>query len=491
MEKWYNKLSKKLRRLIRRTVRRKTVKKLSLFFFLSAVLLLVPALLLSVSAEPGEIEDLSYQTLSGADVTDGDTDLRFVFTVGSLGYSEVGVICSKTVETPVYDADNCHTYKTTLVHSSITADGKTLNAPAGRYYVAVKLTGIPHSYFDGPLYLRAFVRDGGGVRYSEVKSLTVCRALGHEHELPWNALGTATMLTEGTLSGHCEGCNLDVTKTGVKREPIVYNSASPSGPFANGLEYRISKNLSDVRGEDHFYPTDENQDGKDLFIEFSFLYNETQANLGSESQVLTVMYVENYNLFNINLKTGKITARMRTSQDSPQGNDAYIYPTPAAIAADPSLKEVAIGEYGWHRFGVRIHEEAVIEYGEVVYTITASAYLDGVKIFEIDKTVWENNAYNHASVTGKLYLATIDPWDDTELIYSDPSSLRVSDVYVMDQLFYDENRNKEIYLVLGDVYVTCGTDFVQKVERVDDPAAAAITLGENDYPAAMYYRLTD
>ena len=73
------------------------MKKPSLFLILLAAALLIPALILSVSAEPGEIEDLSYQTLSGADVLDDDTDLRFVFTVGSLGYSEVGVVCSKTV----------------------------------------------------------------------------------------------------------------------------------------------------------------------------------------------------------------------------------------------------------------------------------------------------------------------------------------------------------------------------------------------------------
>ena len=500
MEKWYNKLSKKLRRLIRRTVRRKTVKKLSLFFFLSAVLLLVPALILSVSAEPGEIEDLSYQTLSGADVTDGDTDLRFVFTVGSLDYSEVGVVCSKTVETPVYDADNCHTYKTTLVHSSITADGKTLNAPAGRYYVAVKLTGIPHSYFDGPLYLRAFVRDGGGVRYSEVKSLTVCRALGHEHELPWNALGTATMLTEGTLSGHCEGCNLDVTKTGVKREPIVYNSAEPSGPFANGLEYRISKNLSDVRGEDHFYPTQEHPDGQDLWFEYSFLWNASLENWDWSSALAEIKVAAIFNTAGKHREFFLLYTRdnndpFKTSKDCPyEGHfdySAFAPESKACVLYGPDsgysssiirssspyvYDETWFDHNGWHRIGVRHHLEAAKDGGSAVYSGFAELYLDGV-------LVWRINSNVDALVSNGLLLFTAEVEND-ELVYHDND-----DAMIQMKIESVARSTKPVYVAVGDIAWSCGSGFVLDVEREPFPEDATLDLDTDlTVSAPFYYR---
>ena len=137
---------------------------------------------LGVSSEPAEIGDFGYQSPLDADVLDDETSLRFLFTVGSLGYTEVGIVVSKSVAEPTYDGSGCYTYKTTTVHHSIVADGETRNAPDGRFWVAVKLTGIPHHYFDGDFYLRAFVRDGGGIRYSDVEALSVCTALGHTFE---------------------------------------------------------------------------------------------------------------------------------------------------------------------------------------------------------------------------------------------------------------------------------------------------------------------
>lgn len=500
MEKWYNKLSKKLRRLIRRTVRRKTVKKLSLFFFLSAVLLLVPALLLSVSAEPGEIEDLSYQTLSGADVLDDDTDLRFVFTVGSLGYSEVGVVCSKSVAEPTYDAAGCFTYKTSTVHSAITADGKTQNAPAGRYYVAVKLTGIPHSYFDGPLYLRAFVRDGGGVRYSEAKSLTVCRALGHEHELPWDAVGTATMLTEGTLSGHCEGCNLDVTKTGVKREPIVYNSAEPSGPFANGLEYKISKNLFDVRGEDHFYPTQEHPDGQDLYFEYSFLWNASLENWDWSNALAEIKVAAIFNTAGKHREFFLLYTRdnndpFKTSNDCPyEGHFDYSAFAPASKAcvlygpdsgysssivrsSSPYVyDETWFDTNGWHRIGVKHHLEAANDGGSVVYAGYAELYLDGVLVWRIRSDV-------NTLKTNGLLLFTAEVVND-ELVYHDND-----DAMIQMKIESVARSTDPVYVAVGDIAWSCGSGFVLDVEKEPFPADATLDLnGSETIPAPFYYR---
>ena len=128
-------------------------------FLVTALLIVAVAVIVPIvtSADPAEIDDFGYQTLSALDLpNDDDTDLRFVFTVGSLDYTEVGVIVSKTIAEPTYEADHCYTKKMTTVYSTIYEDGVPRSASAGRYYVAVKLTNIPHEYFDGALYIRAF-----------------------------------------------------------------------------------------------------------------------------------------------------------------------------------------------------------------------------------------------------------------------------------------------------------------------------------------------
>ena len=73
-------------------------------------------------AQSGEIEDLGYQTLSGLSLAnDNDTDLRFLFTIGKLDYSEVGFVISKSNSTPTIGGANCYKAGTDHVYSSITA----------------------------------------------------------------------------------------------------------------------------------------------------------------------------------------------------------------------------------------------------------------------------------------------------------------------------------------------------------------------------------
>ena len=60
---------------------------LALAVLLAAILilaLLIPALRVSAGEPDAEIEDLSFQTVKTDNVESGETDLRFLFTVGSL-----------------------------------------------------------------------------------------------------------------------------------------------------------------------------------------------------------------------------------------------------------------------------------------------------------------------------------------------------------------------------------------------------------------------
>ena len=129
---------------------------------------------LSSAAAPGdEIQDLCFQTVSGDSVESESTSLRFLFTVGSLDYTRVGFVFSDSNEDPTVGGDDCHVYETNTVYSAVRADGKTVGAPGGRYWVVVKMIDIPQASFGKQIYVNAFVEDGEGIRYADARSTTV------------------------------------------------------------------------------------------------------------------------------------------------------------------------------------------------------------------------------------------------------------------------------------------------------------------------------
>ena len=133
----------------------------------------------SAGQAPEEILDLGVQAITADSIESDDTDLRFLFTVGSLKYSRAGFVFSKTNPNPTVDGDGCTVYETTVVYSAVWENGVLKNAPTGRYWVAVKLTGIENADFDTPIYLNAFVEDKNGIRYAAAEKTTVCKTFGN------------------------------------------------------------------------------------------------------------------------------------------------------------------------------------------------------------------------------------------------------------------------------------------------------------------------
>ena len=192
----------------------------SLLVLLAMLIVSVAALLPTVaSADPvgdhaSDIQDFSYQTLSSANPNDDDTDLRFMFTVGSLDYDAVGFVFSTSDSAPTAGGKN--TYSTEIVYRTITANGDEIPAPTDRYWVAVKLSDILLSDFETTIYVRPFIKDGANYSYVDAASLTVLEAL-----------------------------TLDKVVAG---EGSIYNSKSPSGPYVYGVEGIVRQCLS-VRGQ--------------------------------------------------------------------------------------------------------------------------------------------------------------------------------------------------------------------------------------------------
>ena len=418
----------------------------ALLLILAMLTVMVAALVPFVSSADGdEFQDFGYQAPKSYSMIDANSNLRFVCTIPAdklSGYTAAGFVFSKTVSTPSVGADDCATAYASTVYSSIMADGKTYNADPGRFWLAVKLTNIPRSYFDGPIYVRAFVTDGAGTRYSSAEQISV-----------WEA--------HPAIEYHS---NWDLAT----RNASEYSIQNPDYPANNDYKtFGIKENVKSLfSGEVRYFPKDNNEyAGNDLLVEFSFLYNDTMSN--ASDGTLTVMYIENNNVFNINLKTGLISNNTRSG-------DVVLY------KADDS-GSIPIGGYGWHRFGVRIHQNAINANGVEDYQIVATAYLDGEKILEVDKTAYAKT--KTGNYTGKLF--SLEPYTN-RMIYGAIPSDKKCDVYVMIEKIYKSSANAG-YLVLQDLSFSCGQTFKQQVAKVADPASQTYKTSDGQSLTAKVY----
>ena len=112
-----------------------------------AMLTLLFAAILPVAAddpEPEEIQNFGFQSSANFAVAGAVTEMRFVFTIGSLDYTKVGFVFAfesyldgtedwKDEDwetfTPEVGADGCHTVEATAAYKTINADGKAQPAP--------------------------------------------------------------------------------------------------------------------------------------------------------------------------------------------------------------------------------------------------------------------------------------------------------------------------------------------------------------------------
>ena len=158
------------------------------------------------------------------------------------------------------------------------------------------------------------------------------------------------------------------------------------------------------------------------------------------------------------------------------------------IKADKKEKVFINGEKAEFTDGLFKATLPVIDGENVAYTLTYSIYVDGVKVYEVltDPARYVEKNY-------LLYNATIDENDHSKLNYTDNTADQEVNKrgfrWLVGVDFFRSASDK--WLVLSDYYISSGHDFVQRVEPVATPAAATITLGGNDYPAEMYYKLAD
>lgn len=406
-----------------RFTKRRTLPFLLLFALLIvsvAILLPIVASAAGTPANDGEIEDFSYQTLTGADVkNDVDTDLRFLFSINNLDYDAVGFVFSKSDDPVKTNTPNVNYTASTKAYRSVTANGNAIPAPTGRFWVAVQLSDIPHANFADYLYIRPYVEDGSGVRYGETKRINVCEALGHVHEIK-NPTGTATLLNPGTRCGDCAACGLTgITELDVRAavadtlvENRFLNGNSSAGKFDEAGLVR-----SALASGEKFYPDAENDgEGRDFYFQIDILWNQTMVNC-YDDEIKLCFYQDsgasghegdNSSFYYFTTKDNSSCWNTYAGGfDWGTGNTALEGPKEAASRGKLFDRYANLNDspdtrdWGWHRIGVRVHQEAATNGSTVTYSGCTYLYIDGEQRWKIE--------LNPSSLeTSKMLLYTMD-----------------------------------------------------------------------------------
>ena len=114
-----------------------------------------------------------------------------------------------------------------------------------------------------------------------------------------------------------------------------------------------------------------------------------------------------------------------------------------------------------------------------------------MKKLSFDLTDWVVR-YFTKTVTGLLFTAVIDPEDNTKIKYYDigenPNSQYINSygLIIVEDFFKAQNP---AYVVIGDISMTCGNEFVQQVKPNENPADATFELAEGlTVPAKIWYQ---
>ena len=301
-----------------------------------------------------------------------------------------------------------------------------------------------------------------------------------EHE---NAKATVTTVptffSEGEKSVTCPDCGKTFNETVDKTEAtvhVVHNTL--------GGDYLIkeAEKLSDVLGEDqHFYPTEENPNGQSLYIEFSILLNESLGNFVNNNISFPGVYTNSV------LSSDKGSSAFwffLSNGDAPKGKcDDW---TSNSIKELGYFNEQFALEFdGWHRIGVKFHQNTTVDYEnlDITITTTVTMYYDGVKVYEAtlgNGTKAETNEI-------RLYDAEFDA--EGNVVYTDRVN---SYAAYMSYDAYVKDASNPGHVIFADQYVTVGNDgFVMDVERVDNPEAQNFTQDDVNLPGKIYFELAN
>ena len=319
----------------------------------------------------------------------------------------------------------------------------------------------------------------------------------------WTVTTPATLLNQtGARTGECTICHNPVNEV-LTFEPtvLVCTDTSSAGYATDGVAF------SDILGDKHFYPTDEDPTGNDLLIEYSVLWNETMLDLYDTRNF------DPYITARINKEPVLLWSPMNNMDYSDckyaggfewMGNfstpisDAEVTTPATMCGVNPNYSDYpniggadqANPEWGWHRIQVRVHQElrdeAAVKTGAAGgdakdYVATVTVYIDGVAAFKLF-----TGTKGLQKIEDNLFTADAD--GNGGITYTDGNASVVA---------FNINRRKAVadktaYVVIADINVTCGKDFVQRVEKAVDPEDGLFEVADGvELNAPIYYRLVE
>ena len=406
----------------------------------------------------------------------GDVNVTTIPTAGEHTWSADAIVDTY----PTCTTDGSKSIKCTACQ--ITKPDTTVVIPAGHTWAETTSIVTPASCTtDGVKAIRCTV-------CREVKPETneVIPATGHTDI---DVVIAPTLFTEGRIKGTCSTCGVNVNETIPKADTTTVVTFSPDGE--NVGIYKNVNIVNDVLKGDHFYPTEENPDGKGLYIEFSVLWNETlldvhngkarYAQLGtlgdmngtSDGKRITPYFL----VFNQTADKEKFWCQYPGGFET-DNNTTNIY-GPKVESGLPADGYTYIGEYGWHRIGIEYTQVTEIEGETVKYTLYATLYIDGVKVlaYQAIKTTTDNNP-------NLLYTATVI---NGNVEYEDIASDRYAFIYRFGNDQKTETEDNA-YFVVGDISVTAGNGFVKNVTKLDTPVEGTYVPAEGvELDADQYF----
>ena len=333
---------------------------------------------------------------------------------------------------------------------------------------------------------------------------TVCNAkdptsvvtLPAAHRATYVTVTASTMFNTGLRRGECSACGMVDEITTNKTSASVANLKDKGPGSTTVKKYNIRE---DIRGSEHFYPTEEHPEGQDFIYEFTFLWNETLArstwgyiefgrfgNSGGGNGDIPFALMFKDNLYNEG--QNRVLCQFAGGFDpddretTREGTDNGIYYGPQMPDGRPDAGNTTtkadypnIGEYGWHRIGIQVHQEVKIVDGAVKYELTATLYIDGVMA--------SSYAYEPAYDANLLYTAEIV---DGELEYDDVDGGWFYLYRIGDSATEGE---QSAYVVVGDISITVGDSFVLDVEPAENPTSGTYTVGGETLDGTVYFQL--
>ena len=314
-------------------------------------------------------------------------------------------------------------------------------------------------------------------------SIEVIKSAG-QHVVPDEGavvIKVPTAFSEGEKTGTCTECGEIASAPIAKTEATIIDGKN----YSSSKAPNATANIGDALGDKTFQP------GKDLYLEYSILFNDTMANASGSG-----------------IGFGHISLDEDITREEVAGKSRYVHafswlyykngsvwcPFAGGFEFSEGVKEFVVGpewkkngtesDYtiiqgldGWHRIGLQYHQNYYEKNGSFTYDVTITVYVDGVKTNEIIVD-W-----------GDMFYSVEREGDNLVYIQNED----VADYYAVFYRIGNPNLSKgeHGYFVFADMYLTVGDGFVLDVSSVENPEAQEFTQDGVTLSGKQYFTVNN